>query len=181
MDIQSLDFTLETKSLRLRKFVLDDAKDVTTLCNNINLYKNTLYLPYPYEKKHAIDWINGHQEAFEKKIRYELAVTLKESNVLVGAISISHNQRFQHGELGYWIGEPYWNKGIASEASLALINFAFNHLQYHRIYAHHFACNPASGKVMMKCGMNFEGILKEHVKKDEHFHDLWCYGIVLKD
>ena len=83
-------------------------------------------------------------------------------------------------ELGYWIGKPYWGQGYCTEAARATLDFGFEQLGLNRIFAHHFARNPASGRVMQKIGMTREGRLRQHVKKWDAFEDLELYGI-LKD
>ncbi|QCR32344.1 GNAT family N-acetyltransferase [Lysinibacillus sp. SGAir0095] len=170
--------TITTKRLLLRLFQKTDAAVVAKLCNNYNIYKNTLYLPYPYSKEHALTWIEHHQDNFEENRSYELALTDKKSGELYGAIALSNNPKFQQGELAYWVGEEYWGNGIATEAAQAMLQFAFDEKQYHKVFARYFGSNPASGKVMQKIGMKKEGILIDHVKKDDHFEDLAYYGIV---
>ncbi|MBP1907290.1 RimJ/RimL family protein N-acetyltransferase [Paenibacillus turicensis] len=170
--------TIETTRLLLRPFLASDAPIVSELCNNYNIYKSTLSLPYPYSESDAVAWIERHEGNFSKDVMYQFAITDKVTQELYGGIGISNNQGHKHGELAYWIGEKYWGKGIASEAAKAMIEFAFNHKKYHKVYATHFASNPASGKVMLKAGMVQEGVLHQHVKKENKFEDLVYYGII---
>lgn len=79
------------------------------------------------------------------------------------------------------MGVPYWGQGIATEAVAALIAQGFDTLDLNRIYATHFARNPASGRVMQKAGMVFEGILRQHLRKADRFEDLVRYGILRSD
>lgn len=170
--------TISTNRLILRLFQKSDATTVAKLCNNYNIYKSTLYLPYPYEEADALGWIEQHLENFNRNRLYELAITDKKSGELYGAIGLSNNETFQQGELAYWVGEEYWGKGYATEAAQAMVEFAFEIKNYHKIFARYFGSNPASGKVMEKIGMKKEGILIDQVKKDGHFEDLVYYGIV---
>ena len=170
--------SITTKRLILRPFHKSDAENVTRLCNNYNLFKNTLTLPYPYTIDHALTWIENHADNFHANKLYEFAITDKKSGELYGAIALSNNQKFQNGEIAYWIGEEYWGNGYATEAAEAILHFAFIEKQYHRVYARYFHTNLASGKVMQKLGMKQEGILKEHVKKEGIFVDLVYYGII---
>jgi ribosomal-protein-alanine N-acetyltransferase len=96
-------------------------------------------------------------------------------------ISLNVTQRHQHGEVGYWLGLPYWNRGYTTEAGSALLAYSFTELQLHRILARHFTRNPASGRVMQKMGMTFEGVLREHVCKGEQFEDVALYGILRRE
>ena len=81
-------------------------------------------------------------------------------------------------ELGYWIGKPYWNSGYATEASRAVLKYGFEVLGLNRIHASHFRRNPASGRIMEKIGMKYEGCLRQHFKKWGKFEDLETYGIL---
>lgn len=171
---------IQTERLVLRLFQKGDAETVVTLCHNYNLYKNTLYLPYPYCVNDALSWIENHYDHFMTDKSYEFAVTDKETGELYGAIALSNNKRFNQGEIAYWIGEPYWGNGYATEAAQSIIRFAFEEKKLHKVFARYFSSNPASGQVMKKIGMEQEGILKEHVIKDGIYKDLVYYGIINK-
>lgn len=170
--------TITTERLLLRLFEESDAEAVTKLCNNYNIYKSTLYLPYPYTIDCALSWIEHHMYNFNANKSYEFAICDRRTGTLYGAIALSNNQRFDNGEIAYWIGEEFWGNGYATEASIAILDFAFNVKKYHKVYARHFASNPASGQVIQKIGMIKEGILIDHVKKENHFEDLIYYGVV---
>ncbi|MED4015133.1 GNAT family N-acetyltransferase [Sutcliffiella cohnii] len=170
--------TISTERLVLRLFQKSDAETVAKLCNNYNIYKNTLYLPYPYSVEDALSWIERHYNNFISDKAYEFAITDKGDGKLLGAIALSNNQPFQHGELAYWIGEEFWGNGYATEAAQAIIQFAFAEKGYHKVFARYFDSNPASGKVLQKIGMKEEGILIDHVKKENQFVDLVYYGII---
>ena len=178
MNFNSENRTLTTKRLILRLFQKSDAAIVAKLCNNYNIYKNTLYLPYPYSDDDALAWIERHLENFEEDKAYEFAITDKASGDLFGAIELSNNKKFQNGELAYWVGEEYWGNGYATEAARAILEFAFHEKQFHKVFARYFSINPASGKVLEKIGMQKEGVLLDHVKKDKRFEDLIYYGII---
>jgi [ribosomal protein S5]-alanine N-acetyltransferase len=170
--------TISTKRLVLRLFQKSDAAAVTKLCNNYNIYKNTLYLPYPYSIEDALVWMEHHDDNFNANRSYEFAVTDKESGELFGAIALSNNQKFNHGEIAYWIGEEYWGSGYATEAAEAIVHFAFDEKQYHKVFARYFDSNPASGRVLQKIGMKKEGVFIDHVKKEDRYVDLVYYGII---
>ncbi len=83
--------------------------------------------------------------------------------------------------MGYWLGQPYWNLGYGTEAAAALIEFGFNQLNLNRIYAYHLPRNPASGRIMQKIGMTYEGLLRQAAKKGDTFEDLILYAILRED
>jgi RimJ/RimL family protein N-acetyltransferase len=107
-----------------------------------------------------------------------LAITDNNSGKLYGAIAISNHKQFKNGEIAYWIGEEYWGNGYGTEAAKAMIEFAFKEKKYHRVYVRHFKSNPASGKIMKKCGMEYKGTLKDHIYKNDSFEDIVYYGII---
>jgi len=171
-------WTIETERLLLRPFTLDDATAVAALANNRNLSERTLYLPHPYTEQSAIDWIATHADNFRNDERYEFAITDRETGTVYGAIGLSHNKIHRKGSLGYWIGEPYWGNGYATEAALALVHWAFSVRGFHKVYASHFDFNQASGRVMQKIGMNLVGTLVDNLYKDGKYITEQLYEIV---
>lgn len=172
------DHTISTERLVLRFFEQSDAEEVARLCNNYNIYINTLYLPYPYTINDAEKWIERHRKNFNAGRAYEFAITDKFSGNLYGAIALSYNQAFNNGEIAYWIGEEYWGNGYATEAAKAVVKFAFEVKGYHKVYARFFNTNPASGKVLQKIGMKEEGRFIDHVIKEGQYLDMIHYGII---
>ncbi|MDX8046150.1 GNAT family N-acetyltransferase [Gracilibacillus sp. S3-1-1] len=170
--------TIETNRLLLRLFNETDAPEVAMLCNNYNLYKNTLYLPYPYSIEDALVWIKHHLDNFNDDKYFEFAITDKTTGKLYGAIALSNHQQFNNGEIAYWIGEEYWGHGYATEAAKAILEFGFVEKGYNKVFARYFHSNPASGRVIEKIGMKKEGTLREHVKKDGGYLDLIYFGIL---
>ncbi|KAF5035648.1 Spermidine N(1)-acetyltransferase [anaerobic digester metagenome] len=88
------------------------------------------------------------------------------------------DRRHGRAELGYWVGRPYQGRGYATEAARAVIEYGFSVLELHRVYALHLSRNPASGRVMEKCGMVYEAHLREHGRKWGIFEDLDVRGIL---
>ena len=104
MKFDKMNYSIHTDRLHLRLFEKKDAETVKELCNNINIYKTTLYIPYPYTINDALVWMENHKKNFDEERLYEFAITDKESGDLLGAISLSNNQKFKNGEIAYWIG-----------------------------------------------------------------------------
>ncbi|GJL82634.1 MAG: N-acetyltransferase [marine bacterium B5-7] len=144
---------IKTKRLLLRSFCIDDANEVQKLAGNFNVSKTTLNIPYPYESGMAEEWISSHQEDWETKTRVAYAMVKLDSDQLLGAISLVGTEGSQ-GELGYWIGEPYWGMGYCTEAARKFIRFSFRVMGLNKIVAEHLASNPASGEVMKKVGLS---------------------------
>lgn len=178
---QNIEKVLETKRLTLRLFHEADVPEVVRLCNNDNLYRSTLNLPYPYSTEHALTWMKHHHTHFNNDKAYELAITDKKTGKLYGAIALSNHQAFNNGELAYWIGEAYWGNGYATEAAKAMLQFAFIEKKYNKVFARYFHANHASGRVIEKIGMKKEGVLKQHIRKDGEYIDLIYYGVLKEE
>src|SRR5690625_3370988 len=143
----------------------------------ISIYIKAHYISLiSYSLDAALSWIATHEKKFEMNQMYELAITNKQSGTIYGAVGISHDQENKHGEIGYWIGEKYWGNGYATEAAKAIIEFVFNEKGFHRVYGRILRTNPGSGEVLKKCGMTYEGTLKDHIYKHDAFHDVVLYG-----
>lgn len=170
--------TITTKRLVLRPFALSDAADVQRLAGDRAVADTTLSIPHPYPDGAAEAWISSHAERFQRREIMTLAVTLRHSGELAGCISLRLNDVHSRAELGYWMGVPHWNRGYCSEAARALVAYGFEQIGLNRVYAHHLVRNPASGRVMQKAGMTYEGTQRQHVKKWDRFEDLAAYGIL---
>lgn len=173
--------SLETERLLLRPFNVSDATRVQKLANCREVTDTTLNLPYPYKLQDARKWIATHETLYEKKQQAIFAITARAKQELIGAIGLAKNAAHARAELGYWIGHEYWNRGFATEAARAVIEFGFSKLNLNRIFAHFMVQNPASGKVMQKVGMQFEGELRQHVIKNGRPLDLHIYSILKSD
>ena len=114
---------------------------------------------------------------------YRWAIELKSIGKVIGTIDLVNvDSRHQCGVFGYCLSADYWNKGIASEALKEMLRYLFVEGDFHRIEASHLIENPASGKVMIKCGMKEEGTRrKKFLGHDGEFHDLVIYGILKEE
>lgn len=138
-------------------------------------------MPYPYVEKDAISWINMANEGLEDQNHFVFAISLLPHDECIGGIGLRVNERFNNAELGFWIGELFWNKGYVTEAAKHILKFGFDQVGLHKIYATHLIENPASGKVMIKNGMIKEGELVDHVRKDGQYLTLIQYRITKKE
>jgi RimJ/RimL family protein N-acetyltransferase len=170
--------TVETGRLLLRPFRTADADAVQRLAGDRAVADTTLNVPHPYEDGMAEKWIANHRDWFDRGQQAVFAIVLRSAATPLGAIELRINREDQRGELGYWIGRPHWNQGYCTEAGRAMLRFGFESLDLNRIFAHHFARNPASGRVLQKLGMTHEGCLRQHVRKWDGFEDLELYAIL---
>ena len=100
---------------------------------------------------------------------------------MIGTVGLQLRIEYKRGELGYWVGVPYWNQGYATEASAALVDYGFSELCLNRIQARHYVRNPASGRVMEKVGMRHEGLMRQHIRVRGEFEDVSMYSILSSD
>lgn len=170
--------TIETARLVLRPFTLADAPEVQRLAGDRDIASTTLHVPHPYKDGMAEQWIGTHQERYEKGELLSFAIVLRATKALIGAISLQINQQHGHAEIGYWIGKPFWNHSYCTEAAQAVVQYGFAIVGVNRVYATYMTRNPASGRVIQKIGMTYEGRLKQHIKKWEVFEDVEIYGIL---
>jgi RimJ/RimL family protein N-acetyltransferase len=154
---------------------------VERLAGEWKVADTTLRMPHPYPAGGGAEWIATHAPAWEAGASATFAITDASSDELIGAIGLSIEPKHAHAEVGYWIGLPHWNNGYGTEAGRAVLDFAFGPLALHRVQANHFARNPASGRVMQKLGMAYEGTQRDAVKRWDRFEDLVCYAILASE
>lgn len=170
--------TLRTERLTLRPFELGDAADVERLAGMKEIADTTLTIPHPYPPGAAAEWIEKHRSAWEKSTEITFAITETSSGDLVGVISLVISSEHRRAELGYWIAVGNWGRGYATEASEAVLDFGFDVLGLHRIDSRHFLRNPASGRVMQKLGMQYEGTQRDWAIRWDRFETLALYAIL---
>jgi len=170
---------IETERLILSKLKAEDIPAIVQYAGNKKISDYTSHIPFPYEEKDAIFWLNQAQEGYRNGTHLTLGIHLKSSSAFIGGIGLTINQRYNRAELGYWIAEAEWNKGFTSEAAKALIDYAFQEMGLHKITSSYMSMNPASGKVMEKCGMHKEGEQKDQILKNGVYLDLILYGLTI--
>jgi RimJ/RimL family protein N-acetyltransferase len=145
---------IETERLILRPFDKGDADAVTMLAGNWKVARMTILIPHPYPDGLAAAWIAGHAAKRESGEAYTFAITL--DGAVIGAIGMTRADDDRYA-LGYWIGEPWWGRGIATEAARGMIRFARETLGLSELDASFLDLNPASGRVLTKCGFVHTG------------------------
>lgn len=131
--------------------------------------------PHPYRRSDARAWL-AHVVGQRPETNFAIDV----AGEAIGGIGY-HLQEDVHrrsAEIGYWLGEPFWGKGIATQAVRALTAHAFRTHDLARIYASVFEWNPASARVLEKAGYTIEGRLRQSVIKDGRTIDQFLYAIV---
>jgi ribosomal-protein-alanine N-acetyltransferase len=175
---------LTTPRLLLRTFAEADIPGLIALAGNYEVAKNTLNIPHSYTEADARHWLHLTRQGFEQQRAYAFALELRAIGEFIGGMGLTLEPRCNRAEAGYWLGQPYWGRGLATEALAALaalLRFGFEELKLNKIHATHHADNPASGRVMLKNGMVKEGELAQHARRDGHYHDLWQYRLTSQE
>jgi [ribosomal protein S5]-alanine N-acetyltransferase len=172
---------LITNKLTLRKIRPSDISSLLKYCNNKNISDQIINIPYPYLEDDAIFRMNFVLQGFKNKERYVFAISLKDNEELIGEIGLHLDANNNSAQFGYWIAEPFWDKGIATEATSAILKFGFEKLNLNKIYATHYPDNLASGKVMINNKMIKEAELKEHYKINETYRNVIQYRLTKKE
>lgn len=158
---------IETKRLFLRKFKMEDAKQMFN--NWASNPENTTYMSWQAHK--SVDETKGIISKwifeYEKDSTYNWCITLKDIKQPIGSIGVGKIlDDIDCCEVGYVLSKNYWNKGIMTEALKGVLKYLFQKANFNRIQAIHNVKNPASGKVMAKSGMTYEGTLKQFAKNN---------------
>lgn len=165
--------------INIREIVESDKYSIAKFANNKKIYNNLRdAFPFPYTLEDAENWLSLLNESSPKR-----ALAIANDEELIGAIGIEPCRdvnRFA-GELGYWLGEPYWGKGIATLAVQKFIKYAFDYYGISKIFAYVFSSNPSSSRVLLKTGFKLEGRMRNQIVKNGIVLDQLVYGILKED
>ena len=171
---------METKRLLLRRFSIQDADA---------MYRNwasdpevTKYLTWPAHSSAEVsravleDWVS----AYAQENYYQWAIVLKaQGDDPIGSISaVGMNDEIDMIHVGYCLGRDWWRQGIMSEALRAVMDFFFDEVGANRIESRHDPRNPHSGMVMKKCGMQYEGTMRQSDRNNQGVCDASWYALL---
>lgn len=168
----------ENMNCRIRKWELSDAKDLAAALSNTKIQDNLRDgLPYPYTEQDGTDYISAMLSADENDT-FAFAITVE--GKVIGSIGIFRqgNIHRQTAEVGYYIAEEYWGKGIMTEAIKQICKYVFDNSDIIRIYAEPFAYNTASCRVLEKAGFQYEGTLRKNAVKNGKIIDMKMYSLL---
>ena len=175
--------TIETERLILRQFTVEDSQAMFE--NWASDDEVTKYLTWPTHTSEEIsksilrDWV----DSYKMPDTYNWAITLKSlNNQPIGNIAVVElREKAKAAQLGYCIGRNWWHQGIMSEALSAVKDFHFDEVEFNRVEAKHDRNNPHSGQVMMKCGLKYEGTLRQADWNNQGICDCCIYGLIKAD
>jgi len=146
-----------------------------SLANNRRIWRNlTNRFPHPYERDDAVEWIRMSAQHSED-VQHMAVIA---DGAVVGGVGFERltDLSTRTAEIGYWIGEPYWGRGIATRALEAATRIAFDGFDFVRLQAGVLSWNPASCRVLEKAGYCFEGRLRNQIYKDGEVCDHLIYA-----
>jgi [ribosomal protein S5]-alanine N-acetyltransferase len=140
--------TLQTERLTLRPFRRADAKEFARLAGDWAVASMTSDIPHPFSETQAMAWL--------KPARGEVRFAVVRQGQLIGGAGF-YRRRSGAAELGFWLGQPWWGEGYATEAARAVIQYGLDHRQLPGFSSAHFVDNPASARVLAKLGFEPQG------------------------
>lgn len=172
---------ISTQRLLLRKMNMADAQDIFDYSSDPEVSRHVLWDAHRsiHDSRAYLRYIlrqyrNGEPSSW--------GIVLKQTNQLIGTIGYMWwNQENHSAEVGYSLARSQWNRGIMTEALWAALRFGFDEMRLHRIEAQHEVENPASGRVMEKCGMRPEGILRGRLYNKGRYVDVALYAILAEE
>lgn len=162
----------------IRQWRLSDKYDLARVLNNKSIQDNMRDgIPYPYTVADAEEYITATLQS-DPNVSFSFAIVLGKQ--AIGSVSVFRNENvhYRTGEMGYYVGEEYWNKGYATSAVGQLCAYIFKNTDIVRIYAMPLAHNTASGRVLEKNGFHLEGIMRSSAEKNGRIQDLMLYAKV---
>jgi len=186
--VKKLPFLLSSKKIEikgkrvfLRALKLSDTARLCFLLNDKEIFENTSFQPpvtFEKEKKFILD----SQKKLKKGEEIVWGIDLKKEKTLVGCISLKKIDWIDRkAEVGYWLGKDWRGRGLMTEALGLVLNFSFEKLKLHRIFAFVFSDNIASQRVLEKMGFKKEGELREHKYRFGKWKDAIVFGILEKE
>jgi RimJ/RimL family protein N-acetyltransferase len=167
---------IELAECTIRSWRLEDAPSLAMNANNRNVWLTLRdRMPHPYTLRDAEAYVQ--QRLVEP---HRLMFCIDVDGDAVGGIGVHPGDDVNRltAELGYWLAEPYWGRGIMTAAVAAIVGYAFENRPLERIEAYVYANNPASARVLEKCGFTFEGRMRRNVIKDGAMLDSLLYALL---
>jgi RimJ/RimL family protein N-acetyltransferase len=173
-------FDIAGEKIRLRPVRVSDAENVYDLLKNDAVFSQ-LKGDGPKDMAEERDILQRREADWKTSSNLYLAIESTSSLEFVGNISARFRIHPQQADIGYWIGEPYWNRGYMTEAIRLVCHICFKHLNSNKIYATVFVGNVASCRVLEKNGFSLDGTLRRHVYKWGTWKDAWFLSLLAEE
>jgi RimJ/RimL family protein N-acetyltransferase len=166
--------------VHLSEFRSSDKDALITHLNDREIYHRTLRIPFPYTDASADEWLALVVKITQQQGRPVHFAIRSADDALIGGCGFDGFQvgKSHRAEVGYWLAKPFWGRGVMTAVVQRVCRHAFDELGLVKITAHVFAHNPASARVLEKCGFQEEGFLRKHFLKDGQFVDARLFGLL---
>lgn len=174
---------IETERLLLRKLVMKDAQSVFNNWLSDERVSDNRVSPAHKQVSETTESLAKIVAKYESKNLCYWGIELKADGELIGEIDLyDFDSMTGNCEVSYSIGYKWWNQGYGSEALKAVVEFGFDYMNVHKISAAHNTDNPASGRIMVKAGMEMEGIVRHMIRNAKNqYKDCAIYGILQEE
>lgn len=160
----------------MRNWKWVDRDAIVRHANNKNIWLNLRNrFPYPYTERDARGWLDS---VVEVKPATNFAIAVEGEAVGGIGFVVEQDVACRSAEIGYWLGEEFWGRGIATDALIAVTQYAFSTYDLCRLHAHVFEWNRASARVLEKAGYALEGRLRKSVTKNGQTIDQFVYASI---
>lgn len=164
-------------TVALRAWRVGDEEQIVSIANNRNIWRNlTDQFPHPYTHLDAVTWIEASRENPDDQRHFAVLI----DDTLVGGAGFARltDLNTRSAEIGYWIGEPWWGRGIAVQALLLATEIAFRDFDFERLQAGVLGWNKRSCRVLEKAGYTLDACLERAAFKDGEVCDQYLYSLV---
>jgi RimJ/RimL family protein N-acetyltransferase len=166
--------------VHLSEFRSSDKPALIQHLNDKDIYDRTLRIPFPYTDASADEWLALVARITQQQGRPVHFAIRNAADALIGGCGFEGFEvgKSHRAEVGYWLAKPFWGQGIMTAVVQRLCQHAFDEFALVKITAHVFPHNPASARVLEKCGFQEEGFLRKQFVKDGRFLDARLFGLL---
>ncbi len=177
----SSEIRLTGRRIVLRQPRLSDAPRLQQLLRSREVTRYT-FIPHPYRRQDTTEYIRKARLATRKGLEYHFSIETRANSTLIGGIGITHLDRAnRNAEFGYWLAKPSWGQGLMTEAVNVLLAFAFGRLRLKRMYGYIWEPNVRSHRVVKRCGLSLEAVLRRSERRQGQYVDKYVYAIIREE
>lgn len=172
---------IQGSQINLRRMRRADAAGLVPHINDVTVARNT-FIPHPYRLKNAHEFIRSAHNWWRKGTAYAFGIEDPVTKEIIGGIGMHMiSRKHRCYETGYWVSRKYRGRGIAPEAVRLVLGFGFRELKLVRIQAQVMSGNPASVRVLEKCGFTYEGCERMRLKHRGRWKDMMLFSILREE
>jgi RimJ/RimL family protein N-acetyltransferase len=154
--VWAMNDVIETERLVLRPLRDDDAMQIVSALDDFDICRNLARVPWPYHRSDALEFLE-FVAGCDQRSRFSAICKHEKTDTLIGIISYEWSDAKQNAELGYWLSQPHWGKGLMTEAAATMVNHAFIENRHEILVSCFHDDNPVSGKILSRVGFERVG------------------------